>query len=255
MSEIVLIIICLAVLIGFNKIKIDLPFLKTVAPEAKTPETKENSKSNKSFFANWKTIISKLLNFIILFTCFVFVFHLGKKTLLFIEDTVWKAPFSPVARFTAKINWETREIKLDSSLSKAYKNKFKTFIWRIDDGFSSINKSPKLNYKFQNAGFYTIKLSVIDNFDQSDQATCELNFPPKKVKTVGDSNANLKYIPEETYFNYAKKYTDSDSSATDIISPYVSHDCGLSEKGYNTNDDTLSRRLKGFLHDTNIKKS
>lgn len=249
--SLILLIVCLSILLYTQKIKINLPYLSSAENKS------ENIKPAKAPI-QWQKLFSKLLSFAFWILLMSFVFSFGKTLLAFVKDSVWTSPYGPVARFIVKVDWENKEVKLDASMSKSYKNNFKKLIWRIDDG--EAYTGTQVAHKFKYPGYYTIKLSVIDSFDQSDQAICNLNIPPKQVQKVVykgtvegteegskvSSVEKIKYLPAETYFNYSKRYTDNDS-ASDLESPFISTDCGLSDRPYNTSNTDISWRLKSLL--------
>jgi len=44
---------------------------------------------------------------------------------------IWPSPFDPISRFVTNIDWETRKVTLDGSISKAYKNAIKEYDYGI----------------------------------------------------------------------------------------------------------------------------
>jgi len=61
--------------------------------------------------------------------------------------------FRPIARFAANIDWESKTINLDASMSKAYKDIIKNYVWHIDDGTSLVG-SKTLKHIFNDSGYY-----------------------------------------------------------------------------------------------------
>lgn len=144
------------------------------------------------------------------------------------SSEIWPSAFDPVARFVANIDWETREVNFDASISKAYKDEVDSYIWRIDDGTGLVG-TEELNHEFKYPGYYSVQLSIIDSNSQSDVATCRILFPPKRV--ISEKNS-IK--PKGTFFNFSKYYfRNNDSNEAEILSNYVDSDCGLSARGYN----------------------
>ncbi len=161
-------------------------------------------------------------------------------------NQLWPSPFSPVARFVANMDWSSGIVSLDATMSKAYQNNIKKYLWRIDDGTGIVSEQKAIQHKFLNPGYYNIKLSIIDDYDQSDEASCLILIPParlQKVATGEESKAGLEnfaWIPEGTFFNFLKLNADERAPGA-IQSNYISSDCGLSNKGYNS--ETLSGDL------------
>lgn len=169
----------------------------------------------------------------------------------------WPSPFSPIARFVANMNWDSKAVSLDASMSKAYQNKIKRYVWRIDDGTGLIGDGKALQHIFKSPGYYTIKLSIIDDYDQSDEATCVVMIPAgnlQKIVTeegVKSTYQSFSWVPVGSFFNFNKLYGD-DRSAGALKSYYVSSDCGLSNKGYNVDSfigdfATFNREIKDGL--------
>lgn len=153
-------------------------------------------------------------------------------------NQIWPAPFPPVARFVANMDWETKTVSLDASMSKAYENRVKKFLWRIDDGTGIVSEEDLLKHTFKNPGYYTIKLSIIDRLDKSDEATCLILIPPPSLQKVvtekvsQDSSETFSWVPEGTFFNYLKIDSYNRVPGT-LQSHYISSDCGLSNQEYN----------------------
>ncbi len=53
-------------------------------------------------------------------------------------------------------------------------------------------------------------------------------------------------MPAETYFNYSKRYEEN-ATASDLQSPFISNDCGLSSNDYNTQNQSVSQNLKSIF--------
>lgn len=153
-------------------------------------------------------------------------------------NQIWPSPFPPVARFVANMDWETRTVSLDASMSKVYEGKVKKFLWRIDDGTGIVSVEDLLKHTFENPGYYTIKLSIIDELDKSDEATCLILIPPSSLQKVvtkealEDSSETFSWVPEGTFFNYLK-IDNYDRVPGTLRSPYMGSDCGLSTQEYN----------------------
>lgn len=192
--------------------------------------------------------------------------------LLFIPAT--EAPFDPVARFTVNVDWENRKIKLDGTASKIYENPelknkkhgdtaTRKFIWRINDG-STLPDRATVDHTLPGAGYYQIKLSVVDDKGKSDQATCSILFPAKEVEKIEHNkvqtrnlynpetgryedkpvqNTSYEYRPKEVFFNYSDLLNPN---FMDLTSPKVDQNCGVSQVGYNnqTNQDLFTKEQK-----------
>lgn len=156
---------------------------------------------------------------------------------------LWPSPFSPIARFVANMDWPSGVISLDATMSKAYQNRIRKYLWRIDDGTGIVSEEMTLKHKFLNPGYYNIKLSIIDDYGQSDEASCLILIPPvrlQKVVTgeVSKSGAeSFSWIPEGIFFNFLKLGVDEREPGA-IQSNYISSDCGLSNNGYNNESFT-----------------
>ncbi len=160
---------------------------------------------------------------------------------------IWPSAYDPVARFVANMNWETNTVHLDATMSKAFEDKIEKYIWRIDDGTSLVGRE-KLDHTFSDPGLYYIQLSIIDQNQQSDVATCQIMIPPLEVEKVstgerletrgGDSmveEASYIWAPVGTFYNFSK-LPDYKQSYSDLRSRYVDSGCGLSSSGYNISD-------------------
>lgn len=160
---------------------------------------------------------------------------------------IWPSAYDPVARFVANMDWETNTVHLDATMSKAFEDKIDKFIWRIDDG-TSLVAGDKLDHTFENPGYYYIQLSIVDQNQQSDVATCQIMVPPEEVERVSMSERSevrsgeslvedTSYIwaPVGTFYNYSKLPYNS-QSYSDLKSRYVDSNCGLSSRGYNIQD-------------------
>lgn len=151
---------------------------------------------------------------------------------------IWPSPFSPIARFVANMDWETQTVSLDASMSKAYRDSIKKHLWRIDDGTGIVSEQQRITHTFRQPGYYTIKLSIIDEFEQSDEATCEVLIPPVGLEKVDleenmtEETKSFTWIPEGTFFNYIK-LDNYDRVPGTLKSHYISSDCGLSNQVYN----------------------
>lgn len=171
--------------------------------------------------------------------------------------------FQPIARFAANMDWESKTISLDASMSKTYKDVIKNYVWRIDDGTSFIG-TKTLKHTFSDPGYYYIQLSIVDGDDQSDVATCQILIPPKEVEriskseTLTESNVvpekvtDVKYdlAPVGTFFNYTKMDSDQRSYAN-LKSQYIESGCGYSNTTYNTASNTLA----DFLHNYDVQQA
>lgn len=150
----------------------------------------------------------------------------------------WPSPFPPIARFVANMEWDSKSVSLDASMSKAYQGKIKRYVWRIDDGTGLVGDGKVLQHIFKSSGYYTIKLSIIDEYDQSDEATCTIMIPADNLQKViteeGAKNTyqSFSWVPEGTFFNFLK-LSGEERSAGSLKSHYVSSDCGLSNSDYN----------------------
>lgn len=151
----------------------------------------------------------------------------------------------PVARFITKINWETRTIEFDAAPSKTFNNQVDKSIWRIDDGFSSMD-GLKMTHTFASPGYYQVLFSLIDTNGQSDQADCRILFPPTELDQIPmteniseKSSDNIqkqivyKSVPKGVFFNYSKLGANG---AGDLKSPFVETGCGFSNTAYNSYD-------------------
>lgn len=160
---------------------------------------------------------------------------------------IWPSAYDPVARFVANMNWETNTVHLDATMSKAFEDKIEKYIWRIDDGTSLVG-GEKLDHVFSDPGLYYIQLSIIDQNQQSDVATCQIMIPPLEVEKVsmgerseirgGDSlveDTSYIWAPVGTFYNFSK-LPDYKQSYSDLRSRYVDSGCGLSSSGYNISD-------------------
>lgn len=152
---------------------------------------------------------------------------------------VWSEPFQPVARFVLNMDWEKKTAKIDATMSKAYRNKIEKYIWRIDDGTGFIGDA-QIEHKFHHAGRYTVQLSIVDNFGDSDSAECVLVIPPEEVEQIeigqvkkadGSTEKLSTWVPKGSFFNYSK--LGPEVTYSDIKSQYISSSCGLSNVGYN----------------------
>jgi hypothetical protein len=171
--------------------------------------------------------------------------------------------FNPIARFAANMNWETRTLNLDASMSKAYEDKISNYIWRIDDGTSLVG-SKSLEHKFTDPGYYLIQLSVVDQDNQSDVATCQILIPPTELekvvtheqveqsKTTQDKVADVDYdwAPKGTFFNYSKM-ARGERSYANLKSQYIESGCGYSNTGYNTSSNSYI----DFIHDDRVQRA
>lgn len=169
----------------------------------------------------------------------------------------WPSPFSPIARFVANMEWDSKSVSLDASMSKAYQNKIKRYVWRIDDGTGLIGDGKVLQHVFKSPGYYTIKLSIIDEYDQSDEATCTVMIPTDGLQRVAAEEGvkstyqSFSWVPEGTFFNFLK-LSGEERSPGALKSRYVSSDCGLSNNGYNVDSfigdfATFNREIKEGL--------
>jgi|GEM_PF-7026958 len=161
---------------------------------------------------------------------------------------IWPSAYDPVARFVANMNWETNTLHLDATMSKAFEDKIEKYIWRIDDGTSLVG-GEKLDHTFSDPGYYYIQLSIVDQNQQSDVATCQILIPPAEVEKVsmaerletrGDESLLVEdtdyiWAPVGTFYNYSK-IPEYKQSYSDLRSRYVDSGCGLSSSGYNIQD-------------------
>ncbi len=172
--------------------------------------------------------------------------------------------FNPIARFAANMDWDSKTIKLDASMSKAYGDKIENYIWRIDDGTSSTG-STTFTHTFKNPGYYYIQLSIVDADNQSDVATCRILIPPQELEQVAthertvasSSNAQQEvkdidydWAPEGTFFNYSKM-AKAERSYANLKSNYIESGCGYSNRGYNTNHNSYI----DFFHNNRVQKA
>ena len=171
--------------------------------------------------------------------------------------------FRPIARFAANMDWESKTINLDASMSKAYKDVIKNYVWRIDDGTSLIG-SKTLKHIFSDPGYYYIQLSIVDGDDQSDSATCQILIPPKEIERIPKSEkltqsyvatekiTDVEYdlVPVGTFFNYTKMSMDQRSYAN-LKSQYIESGYGYSNTGYNTASSTFT----DFLHNYDVQQA
>ncbi len=171
--------------------------------------------------------------------------------------------FTPIARFAANMDWDSKKINLDASMSKAYQDKVTNFIWRIDDGTSLVG-SKTLEHQFIHPGYYLVQLSVVDADDQSDVATCQILIPPQELEKVptherlaqskdnGEKIQDVDYdwAPKGTFFNYSKMGMD-DRSYANLKSHYIESGCGYSNKSYNTSSNSYI----DFLHDSRVQRA
>ena len=171
--------------------------------------------------------------------------------------------FDPIARFAANMSWETMTINLDASMSKAYQDKITNYIWRIDDGTSLVG-SKTLEHHFVNPGYYLVQLSVVDQDNQSDVATCQILIPPQELekvptherfeqsKTSEEKIQDVEYLwaPKDTFYNYSKLNAE-DQTYANLKSRYIESGCGYSNRSYNTS----SNSYVDFLHDNRVQNS
>lgn len=157
----------------------------------------------------------------------------------------WPSPFPPVARFVANMDWDSKSISIDASMSKAYQNNIKRYVWRIDDGTGVAGDSKVFRHVFRTPGYYTIKLSIIDGYDQSDEANCFVMIPPEGLQKIvveesaKDASQSFSWVPEGTFFNFLK-LSGQERYLGALKSTYVSSDCGLSNNGYNVDSPLAS---------------
>jgi hypothetical protein len=96
----------------------------------------------------------------------------------------------PVSRFVANVDFETRTVELDATISKVYSSPIDITIWRMDDG-SVIKSTEKdeikdneiLTHTFEEAGVYDIGYSIIDEDNLSDEAVCTISFAEENEDT------------------------------------------------------------------------
>jgi hypothetical protein len=138
----------------------------------------------------------------------------------------------PVSRFVADIDFETRTVELDSTISKIYGSPKDITIWRFSDGTTikntsteDIEKNEIITHTFDEPGRYSIGYSIIDEDNLSDEAVCTLSFKEESDKeTEGDK----------------EEHTLSAESAD-----WVSSECGKSYTQYNSSDQ---------IYDINVNK-
>lgn len=89
----------------------------------------------------------------------------------------------PVSRFIANVDFDTRTVELDSTISKVYSSPLDITIWRFGDGRviksggeSEIKDHEVISYTFEESGSYTIGYSIIDKDDLSDESLCTISF-------------------------------------------------------------------------------
>jgi len=197
-----------------------------------------------------------LILFVIIELFFLGVIIINSKELVKIKMVqLFPAASNPVARFVTKIDWKTRTIQFDASASKTYNNKVEKYIWRIDDGASSMD-NVKFTHTFESPGYYEVLFSLVDTNGQSDQANCRILFPPQEVEQIEESaeiqnvstsatdvkkEIRYKWVPKGIFFNYSKLNT---SGLGDLRSPFVETGCGYSDNSYNSSDEyqNLSER-------------
>ncbi len=172
----------------------------------------------------------------ILFTVSFGLFAFG---LLLLYKVIVKQEFvpniaSPVSRFVADVNFNDREVTLDSSFSKSDSAPLKVTIWRMGDGkvFKSdtdqeIDEKTSITYKFNEAGRYTIGYSIIDENNLSDEAFCTVTFAeePKENEKNDSNNTDDK---NNNVNASVSKYSPNINNQDD-----VSNTCGKSTTNYN----------------------
>ncbi len=169
--------------------------------------------------------------------------------------------FTPIARFAANIDWDSKTVDLDASMSKAYQDKITNFIWRIDDGTSLVGEK-NLTHTFKDPGYYYIQLSIVDADNQSDVATCQILIPPQELEQVPTherltetvqtaekvKDVDFDWAPKGTFFNYSKM-APNERSYANLKSHYIESGCGYSNKSYNT----LGHSYIDFIHDSKVQ--
>lgn len=200
-------------------------------------------------------VLAELINLVKLFT--------PAETLIKIRASqLIPDKFNPIARFAANMDWDKQTIALDASMSKAYQDQIVNYIWRIDDGTSLVGVK-NLTHTFTHPGYYYIQLSVVDQDNQSDSATCVLLIPPQDLeqvavhekKIVANNQLNQEtqdidydWAPKGTFFNYSKMDA-TERSYANLKSRYIESGCGYSNRTYNTNKNSYV----DFLHNSKVQ--
>ncbi|MEI7579797.1 MAG: hypothetical protein WCJ58_07260 [bacterium] len=126
----------------------------------------------------------------------------------------------PVSRFIVNVDFENRQVELNSAISKTNGADLKITLWRMGDGSTLvasdaeiIKKNESISYTYKSTGAYTIGYSIIDNNDLSDEAICVIKFVNPEEEAAKQANDS----------NYKKEKSS------------ISESCGKSALDYNQN--------------------
>jgi hypothetical protein len=132
----------------------------------------------------------------------------------------------PVSRFVANVDFETRTVEFDSTISKVHTSPMEIAIWRMGDGEviksntdDEISENEVITHTFDQPGVYNVGYSIIDEDNLSDEATCTLSF------SDGDQARDQEGSEDA-----------GESSSQAASSNWVSDECGKSYTQYNSSD-------------------
>lgn len=127
----------------------------------------------------------------------------------------------PVSRFIANVDFDTRTVELDSTISKVYSSPVDITIWRFGDGSviksggeTDIRDHEVISHTFEEPGSYTIGYSIIDEDDLSDESLCTISFADEE---------------------------------DGVFSDWISDECGKSYVGYNSLDNVYGININKRL--------
>ena len=159
-----------------------------------------------SFLSNVRRFLAERLSAIILlFGILTSVFIASSGILVFykvaLQDSIVPDINGPVSRFIATIDFETRTVNLDSTISKTIDAEEKIAIWRFGDGnviksmgIEEIVSNEVIQYQFLKPGTYLIGYSIVDANDLSDEAFCTVTFSPQVVETDSKNTQQVEEI-------------------------------------------------------------
>lgn len=222
-------------------------------------EKSEKNFMKKKFYIGGKKLFISIL---LIVEAFLFLLIINQVSVL-IEvraSQIIPEKFAPISRFAADIDWETKTVNLDASMSKAFEDNIQNYIWRIDDGTSLVGEKT-LKHVFKTPGYYFIQLSIVDGDNQSDSATCQILIPPEELEKVETgqtttsnmsqetiSSQNYEWVPVGEFYNYSKM-NYGDRSYANLMSRYVESGCGYSNRSY----DTRKTGFVDFIRDNKVQ--
>lgn len=131
-----------------------------------------------------------------------------------LKDTLVPDISGPVSRFIADIDYETRTVNLDATISKSSDADLEIAIWRFGDGKvqknedDNIASSQSISHTFTSAGTYQISYSIIDSNDLSDEAFCTITFSQEVDKTDASKLINSGFLDYNGGTSCGKSYAE-----------------------------------------------